>query len=79
MSHEEDAVALDTIPELLAAVDRLPADERRRAWARVAAAVERPAPAARAALGLLALDIAPRVEGTELVIDLTEPAVAAGG
>jgi hypothetical protein len=72
-------MALDTIPELLSAIERLPADEQRRARARVAAAVERPAGAARAALGLLALDIAPQVVDDEVVIDLTEPAVAAGG
>ena len=73
-------MALDTIPELLAAIDDLPADERRRARARVVAAVERPAASARAALGLLALDIAPRVQAAgaaELVIDLPEPSVAA--
>lgn len=75
-------MALDTIPDLLAAIDRLPAAQRHRARARVAAAIDRPAPAARAALGLLALDLAPAVASSELVIDLggLEPvAVAASG
>ncbi len=70
-------MALDTIPDLLAAIDRLPAGARREARERVAAAVEQPAPAARVALGLLALDLVAEIEPTELMIDLTEPATVA--
>jgi hypothetical protein len=53
-------VAFDSVPELLAAIGALPAPQREAARARVAAALEGPAPAARAALGLLALDLAGR-------------------
>ncbi len=51
-------MALDTVAGLLEAVAELPPSARARADARVAAALELPAPACRAALGLLALDLA---------------------
>jgi hypothetical protein len=51
-------VALDSLADLLAAVERLPEPERARARARVAEAVQLPAVACRAALGMLALDLA---------------------
>jgi hypothetical protein len=51
---------LDTVADLLAAVARLPQPERARAEARVAAALERPAPQCRARLGLLALELSDR-------------------
>jgi hypothetical protein len=51
-------VAIDTVAELLTAIAALPASEQAAARARVVAALEAPAPAARAALGLLALDLA---------------------
>lgn len=49
---------LDTVADLLAAVARLPQPERARARARVEAALELPALACRARLGLLALELA---------------------
>lgn len=58
MSHEEPVMPLDTVNDLLAAIDRLPPLERHRARVRVAAAMNRPAVEARAALGLIALDLA---------------------
>jgi hypothetical protein len=48
---------LDTVADLLAAVARLEQPQRARAEARIAAALERPAPACRARLGLLALEL----------------------
>jgi len=54
---EETDVRLDTVQELLTAIDGLPAPDREVARRRVDAAIERPAPEARAALGLLALDV----------------------
>jgi hypothetical protein len=51
-------VALDTVAGLLEAVARLPEPARTRARARVTSALQLPAPSARAALGLLALDLA---------------------
>jgi hypothetical protein len=57
-------VAIDTVAELLAAIAALPPAEQAVARARVAAALEVPAPGVRAALGLLALDLAVvRIEG----------------
>jgi hypothetical protein len=56
--HEETDVRLDTVQDLLAAIERLPEPERLTARARVEAAIDRPAAQARAALGLLALDVA---------------------
>jgi hypothetical protein len=50
-------MALDTIRELLAAVERLPEPGRTEARGRVVAAISQPAPAARLALGTLALDL----------------------
>jgi hypothetical protein len=55
---EEAAVQLDTVQDLLAAIDALAEPDRQAARRRVEAAIEQPAPAARAALGLLALDVA---------------------
>jgi hypothetical protein len=49
--------ALETITDLLATVERLPEPRRTEARARVAAALEAPAAAARLALGTLALDL----------------------
>jgi|AntRauTorcE11897_2_1112592.scaffolds.fasta_scaffold206260_1 hypothetical protein len=49
---------LDTIRDLLIAIDALPETDRERARRRIEAALEQPAPAARAALGLIALDLA---------------------
>lgn len=46
------------VEELLATIERLDAAEQRVARERVSAAVALPAPAARAALGMLAVDIA---------------------
>lgn len=56
---------LDSVADLLATIDALPDAARRAATARVEHALDLPAPAARMALGLLALDL------------LDEPAVAA--
>jgi hypothetical protein len=53
-------VPLDTVADLLAAIARLPQPERARAEARVAAAMERPALACWARLGLLALELSER-------------------
>lgn len=49
---------LHSISDLLAAVDALPADDRAWARARIEAALDQPAPAARMSLGVLALDLA---------------------
>lgn len=49
---------LDSLAELLAAVERLPEPDRARARARVEAATRLPALSCRAELGLLALDLA---------------------
>jgi len=49
---------LDTIRDLLTAIDALPAPDREHYRARVDAAVALPAAGTRAALGLLALDLA---------------------
>jgi hypothetical protein len=51
-------VPLDSITDLLATIDALPPAEQRAARRRVESALDGPAPAARAALGLLALDLA---------------------
>lgn len=51
-------MALDSLADLLATVERLPEPDRARARARVDAATQLPAPACRTALGLLALDLA---------------------
>lgn len=51
-------MALDTIAGLLETVALLPEPARASARARVAAAMELPAVSCRAALGLLALDLA---------------------
>jgi hypothetical protein len=50
-------MAMDTITDLLAAVDLLPDPDRSEARERIAAALAQPAPAARLALGTLALDL----------------------
>ncbi len=46
------------VAELLATIERLDTHEQRMARERVSAAIALPAPAARAALGMLAVDIA---------------------
>lgn len=51
-------MALASLPDLLETVERLPEPDRTLARARVAAATQLPAVACRAALGLLALDLA---------------------
>jgi hypothetical protein len=62
-------VELDTVPQLLAAIELLPPRERMAARDRVAEAMTRTAPAARAALGLLALDVAGLLaEPDELIV-----------
>ncbi len=57
---QEMTVRLDSVADLLATIRTLPADERAAATARIEDALELPAPAARMALGLLALDLAGR-------------------
>lgn len=60
---------LNTVNDLLEAIEQLPPIERQRAKVRVSAAMNRPAMEARVLLGLIALDIAqPERAGT---IDLT--------
>jgi hypothetical protein len=78
---EETAVRLDTVQDLLTAIDALPEPEREHARRRVTAAVEQPAPAARAALGLLALDVAGLIEempSAEVIVlpDVVQPTAA---
>lgn len=51
-------MALDTVNDLLEAIERLPPLERYRARVKVSAAMNRPAMEARALLGLIALDLA---------------------
>jgi len=63
-------VALDSVSDLLAAIERLPDDRGQVARARVAAAIERPADEARLALGLLALDLADETIETIRLPDL---------
>ena len=60
-------MAFDTVSDLLAHISRLPSEQQLAARDRVALAIEGPAPAARAALGLLALDLA--VDEPEAMID----------
>jgi hypothetical protein len=57
-------VSLDNVTDLLAAIDRLPEPDRAAAVARVEAALAGPAAAARAALGVLALDLADGLPAT---------------
>jgi hypothetical protein len=57
-------VRIDSITDLLATIEALPAEERSRARRRVDAALDGPASQARAALGLLALDLAGALRGT---------------
>jgi hypothetical protein len=59
-------VQLDTVADLLAAVARLPQPERARAEARIAAAMERPAPQCRARIGLLALELSEAEDATPM-------------
>lgn len=54
---EETDVEIDTVQDLLTAIDLLPDAERAAARLRVEEAIARPALEARAALGLLALDV----------------------
>lgn len=49
---------MDTVDDLLHAIEQLPPLERYRARVRVNAAMNRPAMEARALLGLMALDLA---------------------
>ncbi len=72
---------LDSVDDLLTAIDGLPGPARDAARARVMDALERPAPAARMALGLLALDLAGEVAAPEpaeviLLPELDVPAAA---
>jgi hypothetical protein len=78
-------VAIDTIPQLLATIEHLPSDQRATYLRRVDAAIARPAPAARVALGLLALELAANRTvaraaqlgaSPEVLIELPEPSVA---
>jgi hypothetical protein len=55
-------VKLDTVQDLLMAIDLLAEPDREAARRRVEAAIEQPAPEARAALGLLALDVAGMID-----------------
>jgi hypothetical protein len=77
--HRSTTVELDTIPQLLAAIDTLPAVERAAARGRVADAIALPAPAARAALGLLALDVAGLLAQPDELIVLPDVASALAG
>jgi hypothetical protein len=61
---------MDTIAELLTVVEELPPARREEARARIAEAIAAPAPAARAALGVLALDL------VDLTVDLTADVTA---
>ena len=72
---------LDTVQELLTTIDELPARDREVARRRVDAAIERPAPEARAALGLLALDVIGVLSdghSAEIIVlpELAQPAAA---
>jgi hypothetical protein len=67
---------LDSVSDLLAAIERLPDDRGRVARARVAAAIERPADEARVALGLLALDLADDTIDTIVLPDLATSRVS---
>lgn len=51
-------MSLNTVNDLLEAIEQLPPLERHRARVRVSAAMNRPAMEARALLGLIALDLA---------------------
>jgi hypothetical protein len=55
---ERTAMELDSLADLLTAVERLPEPDRARARSRIEAATRLPALACRAELGLLALDLA---------------------
>lgn len=57
-----DHAVLRTVSELLAVVEGLPAPDRAAARARIGAALEGDARRCRAALGLLALDLAPATD-----------------
>jgi hypothetical protein len=54
---DRQGTKMDTIADLLTAVEGLPPARREEARARIAEAIAAPAPAARAALGVLALDL----------------------
>jgi hypothetical protein len=60
---------LQTIVELLAVIERLPEPRQAEARARVAAALDAPAPTARAELGVLALDLLDVIDLTEASLD----------
>lgn len=70
-------MALDSVAQLLAAIERLPDDRGAVARARVAAAVERPADEARLALGLLALDLADEAIDTVVLPEFDPERVSA--
>ncbi len=72
------SVRIDDIGDLLAAVGRLSAPEQRVARARVAAAIERPAVEARAALGLLALDVAGQLQASAVRVIVLPDLAQAG-
>lgn len=67
---EETDMHIDTVQELLTAIERLPEDDRADARREVEAAIARPALEARAALGLLALDVAGKLadETAEVIV-----------
>ncbi len=72
---------IDTVQDLLAAIERLPEDDRADARRSVEAAIARPALEARAALGLLALDVAGRladIETAEVIVlpEFAQPVAA---
>jgi hypothetical protein len=63
-------MSLDTVNDLLEAIEQLPPLERHRTRVRVSAAMNRSAREARAVLGLIALDLAQPEPSTR--IDLTD-------
>lgn len=63
-THDEDNdMHIDSVKDLLAAIERLPQPDRADARRSVEDAIARPALEARAALGLLALDVAGELAG----------------
>lgn len=67
---------LDSVHDLLDAIDALPEPERAVARLRVDAAISRPAREARAHLGLLALDVAGQLREPEAARVIVLPEVA---
>ena len=77
---EETDMHIDTVQDLLTAIERLPEDDRADARREVEAAIARPALEARAALGLLALDVVGQLadETAEVIVlpEFARPVVA---